>query len=177
MTVLDALDRVMEDVARELAQRSSRRGALARLGVALVGGVVLPMLPIDRTGRARMAHASEFAKTAQTTDPTRCDYWRHCSVDGDLCSCCGGSVNECPPGTMASSTSWIGTCINPDDNQAYLIAYQDCCGKGACDQCTCSNTEGEMPSYRPELNNDIVWCFGAPSMVYHCSSQILIGKA
>ena len=28
-----------------------------------------------------------------------------------------------------------------------------------------------------ELNNDIIWCFGAPSMVYHCSSQVLIGKA
>ena len=44
-------------------------------------------------------------------------------------------------------------------------------------QCACLGTEGEMPSYRPELNNDIIWCFGAPTMVYHCSSQVLIGKA
>ena len=34
-----------------------------------------------------------------------------------------------------------------------------------------------MPTYRPELNNDIIWCFGAPSMVYHCSGQVVIGKA
>lgn len=76
-----------------------------------------------------MAHAQEFVKTAQTTDQTQCNYWRYCSSDGYLCSCCGGSYNECPPGSQASPTSWIGTCINPDDKTAYLIAYQDCCGK------------------------------------------------
>ena len=86
-------------------------------------------------------------------------------------------LQQCPPGSYASPTSWIATCVNPDDNQAYLIAYQDCCGKDSCGQCACLGTEGEMPSYRPELNNDIIWCFGAPSMVYHCSSQVVIGKA
>ena len=34
-----------------------------------------------------------------------------------------------------------------------------------------------MPVYRPQLNNDSVWCFGAPSMVYHCSSAAPIGEA
>ncbi|MCC2664612.1 MAG: Methylamine dehydrogenase, chain, partial [Geminicoccaceae bacterium] len=24
-----------------------------------------------------------------------------------------------------SPTSWVGTCVNPDDNQANLISYQD----------------------------------------------------
>ena len=127
--ILDAFDRMMESTARLIAQRSSRRSVLARLGTVLVGGVVLPMLPVDRTGRTKMAHANEFAKTAQTSDPTQCNYWRNCSSDGYLCSCCGGTYNECPPGSIASPTSWIGTCVNPDDSQAYLIAYQDCCGK------------------------------------------------
>ena len=113
--------------------------------------------------------------------------WIDCAPEGANHQCaplqdkngvpCGGTYNECPPGAVASPTSWIGTCVNPDDNQAYLIAYQDCCGKDSCGQCLCLGTEGEMPSYRPELNNDIIWCFGAPTMVYHCSSQVVIGKA
>jgi methylamine dehydrogenase light chain len=132
--MLDAFDRMMESASRHIAQRSSRRSVLARLGTALVGGAILPILPVDRSGRAKMAHANEFAKTAQTTDPRACNYWRHCSSDGYLCECCGGTYNECPPGTIASPTSWVGTCVNPDDNQAYLIAYQDCCGKDSCGQ-------------------------------------------
>ena len=109
MMVLDAFDRMMESAARRVAQRSSRRGVLARVGTLLVGGVVLPMLPVDRSGRAKMAHANEFAKTAQTSDPTQCNYWRHCSSDGYLCDCCGGTYNMCPAGSHASPTSWIGT--------------------------------------------------------------------
>jgi methylamine dehydrogenase light chain len=175
--MLDAFDRMMESASRQIAQRSSRRSVLARLGTVLIGGALLPILPVDRSGRMKLAHANEFAKTAQTDDPTACNYWRHCSSDGYLCECCGGTYNQCPAGSYASPTSWVGTCVNPDDNKAYLIAYQDCCGKDSCGQCACLGTEGEMPSYRPELNNDIIWCFGAPSMVYHCSSQVVIGEA
>lgn len=175
--MLDAFDRLMERGSRRVAQRSSRRSLIARLGTALVGGAILPMLPVDKSGRLKRAHAEEFVKTAQTTDPTACNYWRYCSSDGFLCSCCGGTYNRCPPGTHASPTSWVGTCINPADNTPYLIAYQDCCGRDACFQCYCWGTEGDMPTYRPELNNDIIWCFGAPSMVYHCSSSVVIGKA
>ena len=171
------LDRLVERASRRMAQRTSRRSFLGRLGLALAGGAVIPVLPVDRTGRLKQANAEEFAKTAQTTDPTACNYWRYCSSDGYLCSCCGGTYNQCPPGSYSSPTSWIGSCINPDDSQAYLIAYRDCCGKDSCGQCACLGTEGEMPAYRPELNNDIIWCFGAPTMVYHCSSAVLIGKA
>ncbi|MDF1585618.1 methylamine dehydrogenase (amicyanin) small subunit [Marinimicrococcus flavescens] len=171
------LDRLVEGMSRRIAQRSSRRSFVSRLGMAVAGGVALPILPVDRRGQIKMAHAEEFAKTAQTTDMTACNYWRYCSSDGYLCSCCGGTYNQCPPGSQPSPTSWVGTCINPDDGQAYLIAYRDCCGKDSCGQCACLGLEGEYPSYRSELNNDIIWCFGAPTMVYHCSSAVLIGKA
>jgi methylamine dehydrogenase light chain len=115
--MLDAFDRMMERGSRRIAQRSSRRSLIARLGTVLVGGAILPMLPVDKSGRLKRAHAEEFVKTAQTTDPTACNYWRYCSSDGFLCSCCGGTYNKCPPGTHASPTSWIGTCINPEDRQ------------------------------------------------------------
>ncbi len=177
MTAGSFFDRGVERLSRLVAQRSSRRSVLARLGTALVGGALLPILPVDRSGGIRRARAEAFAATAQTTDPTQCNYWRYCAIDGYMCSCCGGGPSTCPPGSHPSPSSWVGSCINPDDGQAYLIAYRDCCGKDSCGQCACLALEGEMPVYRPQLNNDIVWCFGAPNMVYHCSSAALIGKA
>ncbi|HFA59917.1 MAG TPA: methylamine dehydrogenase (amicyanin) small subunit, partial [Rhodospirillales bacterium] len=147
-------DRLTERASRMVAQRTSRRSVLARIGTAIVGGAVLPILPVDRTGRTKRARAEEFVENAQTTDPTQCNYWRYCAIDGYMCSCCGGGPSTCPPGTSPSPSSWVGTCINPDDGQAYLIAYRDCCGKDSCGQCACLSTEGEMPVYRPQLNND-----------------------
>jgi methylamine dehydrogenase light chain len=67
--------------------------------------------------------------------------------------------------------------VNPEDGKTYLIAYRDCCGTDSCGRCECLGQEGDMPSYRPQLNNDIIWCFGASSMVYHCSSAALVGLA
>jgi methylamine dehydrogenase light chain len=29
----------------------------------------------------------------------------------------------------------------------------------------------------PQLNNDIIWCFGTQSMEYHCSTAVLVGAA
>jgi methylamine dehydrogenase light chain len=34
---------------------------------------------------------------------------------------------------------------------------------------------GEMPLYRTQLNSDLIWCFGAPTMVYHCSTAEIVG--
>jgi methylamine dehydrogenase light chain len=31
--------------------------------------------------------------------------------------------------------------------------------------------------YRPQGNNDIIWCFGAGSMEYHCSTAALVAVA
>lgn len=170
-------DRTIERMTRGVAQRSSRRSFLTRIAGLVAGGAALPLLPVDRTIFVKTARAAEFAATAQTSDPTQCNYWRYCAIDGYVCSCCGGEPSTCPPGTSPSPTSWVGSCINPDDDKTYLIAYRDCCGKDSCARCPCLALEGEMPIYRPQLNNDIIWCFGAPSMVYHCSAAALIGEA
>jgi methylamine dehydrogenase light chain len=169
------MDLTVERWTRAMAQRTSRRSVFTFLAKVMVGGMVLPLLPVDRS--MRQAHAQEFAKTAQSEDSTQCNYWRYCALDGYVCSCCGGAPNVCPAGSRPSPSSWIGSCVNPADGVTYLIAYRDCCGKDSCGRCACLNTEGEYPVYRPQLNNDMVWCFGAPSMVYHCSAAALIGKA
>ena len=179
-------DRVFERMSRGAAQRTSRRSFLAQSGLWLVAASALPLLPVARRaqaaehpGKVKAAgkFASDFANQAQTTDPTQCNYWRYCAADGYQCACCGGGPSTCPPGTSASPTSWVGSCINPDDGKTYLVAYRDCCGQDSCGKCQCLGQEGDMPSYRPQLNNDIVWCFGASSMVYHCSSAGLVGLA
>jgi methylamine dehydrogenase light chain len=70
----------------------------------------------------------------------------------------------------------VGTCLNPADQKLYLISYHDCCGVSNCDRCFCHKTEGEMPTYRPGLNSEIIWCFGARNMVYNCTGAVVIGQ-
>jgi methylamine dehydrogenase light chain len=173
----NAFDRWIEKSSRSSAQRLSRRSLIAKLGAAVVASASLPLLPVWRKAQAAEMTGWRFAKEAQTKDPTKCNYWRYCAGDGYMCSCCGGGPSTCPPGSSPSPTSWIGSCVNPDDGKTYLIAYRDCCGKDACGLCNCVGQEGDMPSYRPQVNNDIIWCFGASSMVYHCSSAALVGLA
>ncbi|PEQ12877.1 methylamine dehydrogenase (amicyanin) light chain [Novosphingobium sp. PC22D] len=173
------LDSSCERLLRRYAGRTSRRTLISRIGAALVAAPVFPLLPYDRAyakDRSEQAR-TRFARNAQTSDDTKCDYWRYCAIDGSLCTCCGGGIHTCPAGTEPSPTTWVGTCINPDDNRAYLIAYRDCCGTAACGQCGCDNTDRETETYRPQTNNDIIWCFGVSSQEYHCSTAVLIGEA
>ena len=177
------LDTLSEGLTRKLAGFSSRRSFVSRLGAAMVAAPVLPLLPVSRASAAPPKPSegmTAFERLAQSTDPEKCDYWRYCAIDGTICGCCGGGVHTCPPGSEPSPIAWIGTCRNPDDGRSYVIAYRDCCGKPACKapaNCNCHSVDREMPTYRPQLNNDIIWCFGNASIVYHCSSAALVGLA
>ena len=175
------VDVIGERLLRRLAGSSSRRSLLTKLGAALVAAPIFPLLPVSRAQAQKPDRSVEaktaFARSAQTKDDTKCDYWRYCAIDGSLCSCCGGAVNACPAGAQPSPVSWVGTCINPDQGKAYLIAYRDCCGKPACGQCGCDNTDRETQLYLQQLNNNIIWCFGTSSMEYHCSTAVLVGAA
>ncbi|WP_342628801.1 methylamine dehydrogenase (amicyanin) small subunit [Nguyenibacter vanlangensis] len=173
-------DRVTERMTRFLAGRSSRRSALARLGGWAAAIPAFPLLPVSRDeARAGtlLRAPSPFAAKAQAKDDSKCDYWRYCAIDGNLCTTCGGGVHSCPPGTHPSPTSWIGTCFNPQDRRSYLIAYRDCCGQDACNEMNCLSTDGELPTYRPQSNNDIIWCFGTGSLLYNCSTAVIVGTA
>ena len=164
------LDKLTERSARGLARRSSRRGWLKALGGVLAGCAAMPLLPVARA----QSQGGMTQGVPETGDPESCDYWRYCAIDGFLCSCCGGSPNSCPPGTEMSPITWIGTCQNPADGKSYVVSYNDCCGRTTCGQCLCQRNEGDRPIYRPQLSNDINWCLGTQSTIYHCSTARVI---
>ena len=165
-------------LTRAAARRSSRRGFLARLAGLLVGASAVPLLPVARAAATgRPPAPGEPDPGHPEGDPAECEYWRHCAIDGFLCSCCGGSQHSCPPGTTQSPVTWIGTCRNPADGVEYIISYNDCCGKNICGLCFCHRNAGDKPIYFPARSNDINWCFGTTSVVYNCSTAIVLGIA
>jgi methylamine dehydrogenase light chain len=171
-------DKISERFTRTLAGYTSRRSFLSKLGIAMLAAPVLPLLPVARVTAAEPSAKTDFERYAQAKDPNKCNYWRYCAIDGILCGCCGGGVHTCPPGAEPSPISWIGTCLNPEDGRSYVIAYRDCCGKPACSagkDCDCHSVDRELPLYRAQLNNDIIWCFGNATASYHCSTAALVG--
>jgi len=178
---MSEIDGLTERLSRNIARRSSRRGLLRLIGGALTGAAAIPLLPVSRAatpapgGDAMPPQAS--ANLQDPGDQTQCDYWRYCAIDGFLCSCCGGGPNTCPPGTEMSPITWIGTCQNPADGRAYIISYNDCCGKSSCGRCLCNRNEADRPMVRPQSNNDINWCLGTSSSVYNCSTAVILGTA
>lgn len=168
--LLKDLDSVTTGAIRLFAARTSRRSFFGRLGVLLVGMGTIPILPV-----VRQANAQSSSDIPDMGDPETCDYWRYCAFSGSLCTCCGGTVTQCPPGTETATVAWIGTCHNPADGQDYLISYNDCCGKGGCGRCSCHRSEGDRPVYFPGKSNSILWCFGSTSHAYHCTLARIIG--
>jgi len=51
------------------------------------------------------------------------------------------------------------------------------CGKSSCGNCLCQRNEGDRPVYNPRVANDLNWCLGTSSSMYHCSTAIVIGTA
>jgi methylamine dehydrogenase light chain len=177
------LDHWANTAGRQLARRMGRRSLLARVGGLVLGSAAVPLLPVARA--AAEASAAEGPRApapaegiaGPTGDPKACEYWRHCAIDGFLCACCGGSADRCPPGSEMSPVTWIGTCRNPQDGKDYVISYNDCCGKAFCGRCFCNRNEGERPMYHWYRNNDVNWCVGTKTNVYHCSTAVVIGLA
>lgn len=175
------LDALTVKSSRRLAQGTSRRSMLTKMGTLLVGGAAIPLLPVARASASPVAASypgvavDDSGQAGDPGDPNTCDYWRYCAVDGFLCSCCGGTKNSCPPGTEMSPITWIGTCLNPEDGKNYIISYNDCCGKSSCGRCLCNRNERDTPIYRAQTNNDTNWCLGASSTVYNCSTAIILG--
>lgn len=161
-------DSFFEKTTRVSARLTSRRSVVAGIGAALAGAGAFPLLPVSRVRGEEVTH--------DPGDPSSCDYWRYCAIDGYLCSCCGGTHTACPPGTVMSPITWVGTCLNPGDNKHYIISYNDCCGKSGCGRCLCTRNEGDKPMYLPQAANNINWCAGSSAdIIYNCSTAIIVG--
>ena len=166
----NVFDRLSERFTRGVARNTSRRGWLGMLGAGIVGAGALPLLPVARAEQGK-------STVPEAGDDQSCEYWRYCAIDGFLCTCCGGSINTCPPGTEMSPITWVGTCTNPVDGKNYVISYNDCCGKSGCGNCLCNRNEGDRPMYNPPKSNDINWCLGTSNAIYNCSTAIVVGVA
>ena len=181
-SLIGVLDRWAENASRRLAQRSSRRSFVTRIGASLVGMAAIPLLPVARAesppkgaGALRPEAGGGRDVAVDPGDPTACEYWRYCAMDGFMCSCCGGSATSCPPGTEMSSVTWIGTCLNPGDDKHYIISYNDCCGRTSCGTGLCVRNERDRPIYRQFSANDINWCVGTSAVSYHCTVALVVG--
>lgn len=175
-------DKGFERFTRRMAQTGSRRGLLRGLAGIMLGASAIPLLPVNRAAAAPIHGGGGVIPDSSGDpqdpgDPNSCDYWRYCAIDGFLCSCCGGSPNQCPPGAEMAVLTWIGTCLNPADKRHYIISYNDCCGISSCGRCLCNRNEGDRPMVRPQANNDTNWCVGTSSTVYTCSTAVIIGVA
>jgi methylamine dehydrogenase light chain len=182
-------DDLTEKLVRNMAGRTSRRNLLSLIGGLLAGASTLPLLPVARAAAAEKSADSSTDPNSGATapqsrdnpqdpgDPTKCDYWRYCAVDGSLCACYGGTVTSCPPGTEMSPITWIGTCRNPADNRNYIVSYNDCCGGVPWGRCACQNNQGDRPVVRPQNNNEVTWCFATQSQSYTCTVSIILGVA
>ena len=102
--LLSHLDRWVTRRSRTSARQLSRRHFLTRLGKLMVGAALVPVLPVARKAQAEM-------NLTEIGDPKSCDYWRYCAIDGYLCSCCGGSESQCPPGTEPSPVTWVAPAL------------------------------------------------------------------
>jgi methylamine dehydrogenase light chain len=180
-------DHLAEKMLRGFASRTSRRSVFSILGGVLAGAATLPLLPVARGAdeypsapsdpNSGVSPPTSTGNLQDPGDPTKCDYWRYCAIDGSLCACYGGTVNSCPPGTEMSPITWIGTCRNPADLRNYIISYNDCCGGVSWGRCACQNNQGDRPVVRPSNNNEVTWCFGTKSQSYTCSTAIILGVA
>jgi len=173
------VDGWFEAAARRLASTTSRRGFLARMGTAIFGAASLPLLPIARAGAeaSRETAPDDSKLLGAVGDPTNCEYWRYCAIDGFLSACCGGTHSSCPPGTEMSRVTWIGTCRHPVDGKGYIISYNDCCGTSFCGRCICNRNEGDRPVYLAGKANDINWCMGSSTAAYSSTVAIVLGVA
>lgn len=131
-------------------------------------GAETPVVPVQ---------AVEPEASTPEGDPSSSSFWRYCSIDGFPASSCGGTVSSCPPGTVMSQVTWVGTCRNPVDDRDYIVSYNDCCGKGPCGGKFIHRNEGDKPVYYAHKSNDVGWCMGDADAAYNSTVSIVIGVA
>jgi methylamine dehydrogenase light chain len=150
--------------------------AIAALAL-LFAASSIPSRDVARAESPAVSKSAEPDPSTPEGDPADADNWRYCSVDGFLAAECGGTTTSCPPGTMMSRVTWVGTCLNPADGKDYIVSYNDCCGKGPCGRSFVHRNEGDKPVYYAHKSNDVGWCMGEADAAYNSTVSIVLGVA
>lgn len=186
--------------ARYLSEKTSRRSAMSRIAgwtMGLTGVAMLGSLPFSRNqasaapadtdapaggadGVEVFGDGDDLIPTYDGKDPTECNYWRWCNMDGRPCpSCAGGGISTCAPGSKPGAEYWVGCCTNPDDGKTYLIAYYDCCGAPRCSTNYCGEPDAQAIMYNPvsgSFDQEIIWCISDESQSYTCTLAPIVGE-
>lgn len=189
-------------VSRRLSERTSRRSVLSKMakwtmgvsGIAVVGALPVtrelqamaqaaptaPPRPGGESGVTPFGAGDDLLPTYDGKDPTECNYWRWCNMDGRPCpTCAGGGVSTCSPGSKPGAEYWVGCCTHPENGKTYLIAYYDCCGAAQCSTTYCGEPDAQAVMYNPvsgSFDQEIIWCISDESQSYTCTLAPIIGE-
>jgi methylamine dehydrogenase light chain len=167
-------------ITRKISERTSRRGAIARIGKWTLGATGVSLLASLPVSRAAAAAEPPLSPGYDGKDPSKCEYWRWCNMDGSPCASCeGGGVTTCAPGSKPGAEFWVGCCTNPDTKKTYLIAYYDCCGAAGCATSYCGEPQLQAQMYNPVpggFDQEIVWCVSDETQSYTCTLAPIIGE-
>ena len=174
-------DSWFERSARGVAQHSSRRSAMAKLGKVLVGSAMLPLLPSIAPRMRPMRHrARRLRPAARDGGKRRSDELRLLEILRDrrlAVQLLRRHVEQLPTGHDAFADHVDRHVPQSARRFDYIVSYNDCCGKTSCGKCFCNRNEREKPLYKLSLNNDINWCMANGNSNYHCSVSVLLGAA
>lgn len=166
--------------ARKLSERTSRRGMLARMGAWMIGAAGVTTVAALPVSRALADTSDKIVPDYAGKDPSKCEYWRWCNMDGSPCAdCAGGGVTTCPPGSTPGAEFWVGCCTHPDSKKTYLVAYYDCCGGAGCAATFCAEPHVQAQMYNPvsgSFDQEIIWCVSEESQSYTCTLAPIIGE-
>jgi methylamine dehydrogenase light chain len=131
-------------------------------------------------GTEAFGEGDDLLPTYDGKDPTKCDYWRWCNMDGTPCtSCAGGGIATCAPGSKPRAEYCVGCCTNPADVKTYLIAYYDCCGAPGFSTTYCGEPDAQAVMYNPvsgSFDQEIIWCISDESQSYTCTLSPIVGE-
>jgi len=117
-------------------------------------------LTAPRRRLAQMSAGAQPTPTPNPNDDLTCDYWKYWRSTATCVRAAAAVLTTARPARRPRPPRGLYV-RHPADGKDYIVSYRDCCGKPRAGDCLCTNTVGEMPLYRTQLDSDLIWCFGA----------------